>query len=130
MEPLNPESLGPRPRGYSQGMIGAGRVLFIAGQVGWDRPDHLVSDAFLAQFRQALANVHAVLEAAGGKPEDLGRVTIYVTDKHEYMECLRECGQAWRDILGKHYPAMSLVQVADLLEPGAKVEIEATAVLA
>ena len=121
-----------RPSGYSNGMLvtGAGRLLFLAGQVAWDGQRQLVGGAdFAAQFRQALANVVEILKAAGGEPQHLVRLTIFVTDKYAYMAQLREIGVAWRDLVGEHYPAISLVQVVDLLEEGALLEIEATAVL-
>ncbi len=129
-EIVNPESWAA-PKGYANGIVApaGGRTIFIAGQVGWDADQKLVGDDFLSQFRQALENVVAVLRAAGGDPEHLARLTIYVTDKREYLEALREIGQAWRDVMGKHFPAMALVEVKALLEPGAKVEIEGTGVL-
>jgi enamine deaminase RidA (YjgF/YER057c/UK114 family) len=105
-------------------------VLFVAGQVAWDAQGGLVGPGdFVAQFDRALANVRAVLDAAAVPPERVGRVTVYVTDKQAYLGATREVGAAWRRHLGRHYPAMSLVQVAALLEEGAMVEIEATAVL-
>jgi enamine deaminase RidA (YjgF/YER057c/UK114 family) len=119
----------PRPRGYANGMAAQGEVLAIAGQIGWDETETLVSAEFVPQFRQALANVHAVLAAAGGRSEHLLSLTIYVTDKREYVGEIAAVGAAYRDILGKHFPAMALVQVADLLLPGAKVEIQGLAVL-
>lgn len=126
--PIQPEGWAA-PRGYSNGYV-VGNVLFVAGQVAWDEQCRLVGAGdFAAQFRQALKNVRAVLDAAGVPPERVGRVTVYVTDKHAYLAAGREIGAAWRDTLGRHYPAMALVQVADLLEEGAMVEIEATAVL-
>jgi enamine deaminase RidA (YjgF/YER057c/UK114 family) len=127
---INPEELGA-PRGYSNGMLApaGGRLLFVAGQIGWDNQQRLVSDSFIEQLRQALANVVAVVREAGGKPEDVARLTLYVTDKHEYATELKAVGEAYRSVLGRHYPAMALVEVAGLLEPGAKVEVEATAVL-
>ncbi len=116
------------PRGYSNGYR-LGNVLFVAGQIAWNERCELVGVCdFAAQFRQALSNVRAVLDAAGCPPERVGRVTVYVTDKQAYLAAGKEVGRAWRDCLGRHYPAMALVQVADLLEPGAMVEIEATAV--
>jgi enamine deaminase RidA (YjgF/YER057c/UK114 family) len=128
-EILNPESLG-RPRGYSNGVLAArGRTLFIAGQIGWNSAQQIVSEEFAPQFTQALKNVLTVLEAAHGKPEHVGRFTIYVTDKQRYMAASKEIGASFRDLMGCHYPAMTLVQVAALLEPGAQVEIEATAVI-
>ncbi len=130
LEPLNPPVLGERPRGYSHGMLGEGRILFIAGQVGWDEHERMVSSEFVPQFERALRNILAVLEHAGGQPSDLGRVTIYVTDKNEYIDKVKEVGAAWRQVFGRHFPAMTLVEVKSLLEPGGKVEVEATAVLA
>ena len=118
----------PRPRGYANGVVAQGRTVFVAGQIGWNEREEMQS-GFVAQFRQALDNVVAVVRAAGGRPEDIVRVTAYVTDLDAYREGLREIGSAWRSILGKHYPAMALVGVAGLVHPEALVEIEATAVL-
>ena len=120
----------PRPPGYSQGIVARGRILAIAGQVGWN-PETMkfASGDFVAQARQALANVAAVLKAAGAQPADVVRMTWYVTDRDEYNAALAGVGAAYREIFSKHYPAMTLVVVAGLLEVGAKVEIEATAVL-
>ena len=118
------------PRGYANGVVvaGASKLCFVAGQIAWDAEQRLVGRGdFSAQFRQALANAVAVVRAAGGAPESVVRLTIYVTDKRLYQERLKEVGAAYREILGRHYPAMALVQVADLLEDGALVEIEATA---
>lgn len=106
-----------------------GRVLFVAGQIGWDAEQRLVKGGFVPQFRQALSNVAQVLGAAGGRVEDLGRLTIYVTDRNDYLGELKEVGEAYRSIMGKHFPAMALVEVRALLEPEARVEIEATAVI-
>jgi enamine deaminase RidA (YjgF/YER057c/UK114 family) len=125
---INPEGW-PRPTGYSNGIVADGSYLAISGQIGWDERNELVGDAFLDQARQALRNVVAVLRAAGGTPEHLVRLTWYVTDKNEYRENLAVLGRAYREIVGSYYPAMALVQVAGLLEEGAKVEIEGTAVL-
>lgn len=119
----------PRPKGYSNGIAAKGETLFIAGQIGWDTDGKLVSDELVPQFEKALENMKAVLSAAGGKSEHLARVTVYVTDKTSYRENARAIGESWRRILGPVFPAMSLVQVADLLEDGALVEIEGTAVL-
>ncbi len=118
----------PQPRGYANGILAEGRFLAIAGQIGWNERGEL-ADGFLEQARATLRNVVAVLRAAGGEPEHLVRLTWYVTDKHEYRANMTALGEAYREIIGAHYPAMALVQVADLLEEGAKVEIEATAVL-
>lgn len=127
---INPEALGA-PKGYSNGVrVPAGRdLLFVAGQVGWDGEQRIVGDGFADQFRQALENVVTTIEAAGGSPTDLVRMTVYVTDKEQYCAALKQVGAAWRELVGRHFPAMTLVQVAALLEPGAKVELEATAAL-
>jgi enamine deaminase RidA (YjgF/YER057c/UK114 family) len=127
---VNPEELGA-PRGYNNGLLvpAGSRFLFVAGQVGWDRAQRIVSVDFTAQFEQALANVLSVVGEAGGAPEHLVRMTLYVTDKTAYLESLEAVGAAWRRRMGRHYPAMTLVEVAGLLEPGAQVEIEATAAL-
>ncbi len=132
MDMINPEGW-KAPRGYNNGVLveGAQRMLFVAGQIAWDADAQLVGRGdFAVQFRQALGNVAAVVTAAGGAPEHIARLTVYVTDKRAYLAAVKEVGAAYRDILGKHFPAMALVQVADLLEEGAQVEIEATAVLA
>lgn len=118
-----------RPRGYSNGIAARGELLFIAGQVGWDAEEKMVSDAFVPQFARALENVRAVLDAAGSKPGHLVRVTVYVTDKDLYEREAPSLGQEWRRVLGKVYPAMTLVEVSRLLERGALVEVEATAVI-
>jgi len=120
-----------RPRGYANAVVARGRLVFVAGQIGWDptAPKPKLAKTFAAQFDQALANVVAVVREAGGRPEDLARLTIFVDDKKEYLASLKQVGQAWRRRVGRHYPAMSLVEVSALLEKGAKVEIEATAVL-
>lgn len=119
----------PRPSGYANGIVAQGRYLAISGQVGWNESNELVGGGFLEQARQALRNVMAVLRAAGGEPEHLVRLTWYVTDNNEYRQNLQSLGASYREIVGTHFPAMALVQVAALLEQGAKVEIEATAVL-
>ncbi len=127
-DPINPSGW-PRPSGYSNGVVAEGRYCAISGQIGWNERNELVSEDFLEQARQALRNVVAVVRAAGGAPEHLVRLTWYVTDKNEYRAALKELGAAYRDIVGTHYPAMALVVVAGLLEEGAKIEIEAAAVL-
>ena len=119
----------PRPRGYSNGVAASGRQVFVSGQIGWDAGGRIVSDDFAAQVRQALFNIVAVLAAAGAKPEQLVRLTWYVTSRDEYVASLDAVGTAYREIIGRHYPAMSVVQIAALVEPRAKVEIEATAVV-
>ena len=130
LEPVDPRELGA-PRGYSNGMLGptGGRILFVAGQVGWDGEQRLVGEGFVEQFERALANVVSVVRAAGGGPESLGRLTLYVTDREEYRRELVAVGEVYRRVMGRHYPAMALVEVAGLLEPGAKVEVEGTAVV-
>ena len=128
VELINPSELA-RPLGYSHGAVGQGRLLALAGQIGWDRHSKLVSDQFGPQFRQALGNLATVLRAAGGTPTDLLSLRMYVTDKQQYLGAIKEVGEAYREHLGRHYPAMALVQVADLLEQGALVEVEGLAVL-
>jgi enamine deaminase RidA (YjgF/YER057c/UK114 family) len=130
MDIVNPEGWAP-PRGYSNGMVAEGRLLFVAGQVGWDprAQPPTFPPSFAGQFEQALKNVLEVVSAAGGGPTHIARLTLYVTDKHEYLSSLKEVGAAFRSLMGRHFPAMALVVVAGLLEDSAKVEIEATAVL-
>ena len=118
----------PRPRGYANGMVGSGHVLFVAGQIGWDLEGR-VAEGLTAQLDLALQNFVAVVRAAGGEPTDIARMTIYVTDLEDYRSARGEIGASWRKHMGRHYPAMSLVQVAALLEPRACVEIEGNAVL-
>ena len=126
---INPGSFG-QPSGYSNGMLfEGGSLLFIAGQVGWDGDHRFVSDDFAEQFAQALENVLAVVREAGGGPENIARMLIFVTDKDEYTSRLRDVGAAYRQLMDKHFPAMTLVEVSSLLEHLAKVEIEATAVI-
>jgi enamine deaminase RidA (YjgF/YER057c/UK114 family) len=126
---INPESLGA-PRGYSNGVLTeGGRVLFIAGQIAWDQQQKIVSADIVEQFDRALANVVAVVTEAGGKPDQIARLVIYVTDKSEYRARLKEIGERYRARMGKHFPAMVLVEVKSLLEDSAKIEIEGTAVL-
>ena len=128
LDVVNPETLAPAV-GYSHGIKGTGEILFVGGQIGWDQSGTVVSDDFVAQFVQALDNVLEVVWKAGGRPESIARMTVYVTDREEYGAARKAIGAAWKQRLGRHYPAMALVQVAALLEPGAKVEIEATAIL-
>jgi enamine deaminase RidA (YjgF/YER057c/UK114 family) len=126
--PVNPSSL-VAPRGYSHGMKGSGEMLFVAGQVGWDREGRMVSTDFVSQFAQALANVLAVVAAAGGGPTSVVRLALYVTDKREYRARLPEIGEVYRALMGKHFPAMALLEVRGLLEDEARIEIEAVALL-
>lgn len=125
---VNPDGLA-KPRGYSHAAVARGRVVALAGQIGWDGASKLVSTEFAPQFAQAMANLVTVLRAAGGQPEHVISLRLYVTDKRQYLSCSKEVGQAYRLHLGTHYPAMALLQVADLLEDGALVEIEGLAVL-
>ena len=127
---INPESLGA-PSGYSNGLLAepGGRLLFIAGQIAWNDRQQIFSDDFVEQFDKALGNVVAVLSEAGGEASDVARLIIYVTDKNEYREQTRAVGERYRKHMGKHFPAMVLVQVAGLLDDAAKVEIEGIAVL-
>jgi enamine deaminase RidA (YjgF/YER057c/UK114 family) len=126
---INPESLGP-PQGYSNGVLASGsKLLFVAGQIGWDEKQSIVSDDFVAQFDRALANVVRVVTEAGGNPQQLARLVIYVTDKNEYVARRKEVGECYSAHLAKHFPAMVLVEVKSLLDDRAKVEIEAVAVL-
>jgi len=119
----------PKPRGYANGMVAEGRLLFISGQVAWDKDARIVSPDFATQFLQAIDNVIAVVREAGGATEHLVKLVAFVTDLDAYRDATRAIGEGWRARLGKHYPAMSLVKVAGLLEPGALVEIEGVAVL-
>jgi enamine deaminase RidA (YjgF/YER057c/UK114 family) len=128
---INPETLGA-PRGYANGVLteAGGRLLFIAGQIAWDEKQKIVSNDFVEQFDRALTNVIAVVIAAGGRPEQIARLVIYVTDKNEYLEHTRAIGERYRALMGRHFPAMVLVEVKSLLDNEAKVEIEGVAVFA
>jgi enamine deaminase RidA (YjgF/YER057c/UK114 family) len=128
MEVVQP-SEWPTPSGYANGVVAEGRLVFVAGQVGWDEHGHFQTDDFVAQVRQALANVVTVLRSAGAEPRHLTRLTWYITDKVLYRASLAAVGRAYREVVGSHYPAMTLVQVDALLEDRALVEIEATAVV-
>ena len=119
----------PRPKGYANGVVAKGRMLSIAGMIGWDAEGRFHSDDFASQARQALENIAAVLREAGGKPEDIVRMTWYVTDKREYLAASREIGRAFREVIGCYDIAMTAVEVKALIEDRAKVEIEATAML-
>ena len=119
----------PRPKGYANGVAASGKMLFIAGMIGWDAQGVFHSDDFAVQARQALCNVADVLREAGGKPENIVRMTWYVTDKREYLAAARQIGQAFREIIGAYNAAMTAVEVKALIEDRAKVEIEATAVI-
>ncbi|NQV79189.1 MAG: RidA family protein [Alphaproteobacteria bacterium] len=128
MEIVQPDGWA-RPHGYSNGIAAEGRFLFVAGQIGWDAQQNLVGPDFIDQLRQALINIRAILETAAVGPEALVRLTWYVTDIADYRARVAEVGTVYREVLGKVFPAMAVVAVSELVEPGAKVEIEATAVL-
>lgn len=125
---LHPANWKPA-RGYSNGIAAEGRMVFLGGQVGWNSDQVFETEDFVGQAEQSLRNIIDILEEAGGEARHLVRLTWFVTDKHEYLASLGDLGRAYQNVLGKHFPAMSLVQVAGLVEDGAKVEIEATAVL-
>jgi enamine deaminase RidA (YjgF/YER057c/UK114 family) len=116
-------------KGFSNGVVAEGRMVFLAGQVGWNAEQRFESRDFVAQARQALANIVTLLGEAGGRAEHITRLTWFVLDKHDYLSRLRELGEAYRSVMGRHFPAMTLVQVGALVEDEAKVEIEATAVV-
>ena len=128
MQALNPPGWN-RPKGYSSGIMAEGRFVFVAGMVGWTAEEKFESDDFVDQFRLALENTVAVLAEGGAGPEHICRMTMYFTDKQEYLSRLSEVGQAYRDVLGKNFPTMAAVQVVALMEDRAKVEIETTAVV-
>ena len=129
MNVLLPEGWAP-PIGYANGIeASGGRVVFVAGQVGWDAQQRFHSEDIAPQFDQALANVLAVLAVAGGKPQDICRMTAYCCDRPAYLEARKELGKIWRKRMGTHYPAMSMIFVSDLLDHPAKIELEATAVV-
>ena len=119
----------PRPKGYSNGIEATGRMVFVAGQIGWT-PDGVFPDGFAAQFRQTIDNTLAVLAEAGAGPEHIVRMTWFVVDKREYLAALRDIGAVWRELIGPHYPAMAVVEVKGLVEDAARLEIETTAVVA
>jgi enamine deaminase RidA (YjgF/YER057c/UK114 family) len=128
MQFLHPKHWAPAS-GYSNGVAAEGRQIFVAGQIGWNARQEIVSDDFVAQVEQALQNVVEILAEAEARPEDLVRLTWYITDKREYLASLPAIGRAWRDIIGRHFPAMALVQVVALIEDRAKIEIETTALV-
>jgi len=119
----------PTPKGYANGIAAHGRQVYVGGMVGWNEREEITSDEFAEQTRQALKNIVAVLAEAGAGPEHVARMTWYVVDKAEYLASAKALGQAYRDVMGYNFPAMALVQVVALVEDGAKVEIEATAVI-
>jgi enamine deaminase RidA (YjgF/YER057c/UK114 family) len=119
----------PRPRGYANGIVAAGRTVFVSGMVGWDARGKMVCQDFVGQARQALRNIVEVLSQANAKPEHLVRMNWYVIDKNEYVSAYKQLGVVYREIIGRHYPAMTAVQVVSLIEDAARVEIEAIAVV-
>ena len=119
----------PRPRGYANGVSARGRQVFVAGQIGWDEHGALVGNGLVSQARKALENIVAILAEDGARPEHLVRLTWFVVDAQDYLREARALGEAYREVIGFHYPAMSALEVAALMEPGAVVEIEATAVV-
>lgn len=125
---LHPPGWQP-PKGYANGVVAEGRLVFVAGQLGWNARQSFESTDFVAQVRQALENVVAVVREAGGGPEHIARLTWFITDKRNYLARLREVGEAYRSVMGRHFPTMTMVEVAGLIENAAQVEIEAMAVL-
>lgn len=119
----------PRPKGYSNGVEATGRMVFVAGQIGWTPEGAFVETGFAGQFRQTLENTLSVLAEAGAGPEHIVRMTWYVVDKREYLASLRDIGTVWRTLIGPHYPAMAVVEVKGLIEDVARIEIETTAVI-
>ncbi len=119
----------PRPKGYSNGISTKGRLIFTAGIIGWDEEERFVAQDLAGQLRQVLANTLAVLAEDGAGPEHIVRMTWYVTDRDEYTASLLPIGTAWRELIGRHYPAMTVVEVSRLVEPAARIEIETTAVV-
>ena len=125
---LNPRGWKPA-KGFSNGVVAEGRMIFLAGQVGWNAEQKFESQDFVAQARQALANIVTLVAEAGGQPQHITRLTWFVLDKQEYLSRLRELGEVYRSVMSKHFPAMTLVQVGALVEDEARLEIEATAVV-
>jgi enamine deaminase RidA (YjgF/YER057c/UK114 family) len=125
---IQPEGWAPA-KGYANGMLSADGHLFVGGQIGWTADQKFEAHDFIGQMKQALRNIREVVEAAGGLPEDIMRLTWYVTDKAEYLAAQAEVGRAYREVMGRHFPAMAMVVVAGLIEDEARVEIEATAVI-
>ena len=117
------------PKGYANGVLARGTLIFVGGQIGWNESQEFESDDFIAQTRQALMNIVAVLKAGGAGPEHMVRMTWYVTDRIEYSTRLKELGGVYREVMGKHFPAMTCVEVSGLVEDRAKIEIEVTASL-
>lgn len=128
MQTLHPPGW-PRPRGYANGVAAEGRLVFVAGQIGWDETGAFPAEDLPGQVRRALRNVLAVVAEAGGRPDHVARMTWYLVDRQDYLANLAPIGDAYREVMGRHFPAMAVVEVAGLLEARAKVEIEATAVV-
>ena len=128
LEMLNPRNWKPA-KGYANAVAASGRTVFVGGQIGWNGDQQFETDDFVAQTRQALENIRDILAVAGAAPDRITRMTWFITDKREYLSRLAEVGEAYRSVMGRHFPAMTMVQVAALIEDRAKVEIEATAVL-
>ena len=128
MKVLHPQGWSP-PQGYANGIAASGTVVFVAGQVGWNARQKFESEKIVPQFEQALRNVLAVLAEAGGRPEHICRMTAYCCDKPAYLAARAALGRIWRALMGRHYPAMSMIFVADLLDSPGKIELEATAVI-
>ena len=119
----------PRGKGYSHGVLAEGQMVFVSGQVGWDENESFAGSDFTAQFRQALLNTKAILAEAGAGPEHVVRMTWFIVNKQEYLSSLKEVGAAYREVMGKNYPAMAAVEVKGFVEDGARLEIETTAVI-
>lgn len=119
----------PRPKGYANGVVARGNLVFVSGIVGWNAQREFTSSEFVAQVRQALLNIVEILRQAKAKPEHIARMTWYVLDKNEYLAGMKEMGTVYREIIGRHYPAMTVVEVSGLMEASARVEIEVTAVV-
>lgn len=128
MERLQPPGW-PRPKGYSNGIAATGKMVFVAGQIGWDETETIVSDDFAAQFRQVLVNTPAVLKEGGAGPEHVVRMTGYVSDRDEYLAAGPQLGAIWKELMGRNYPVMAFLVVGGLIETRAKIEIETTAVI-
>ncbi len=128
MERLQPPSWA-RPKGYSNGIVASGRLVVMGGQVGWNEREEFETDDFAGQAKQAFKNIVAILAEAGGRPEHIVRMTWFIGDKREYLGCLKELGTAYREVIGRHFPVMSVIEVKGFIEDGAKLEIEATAVV-
>ncbi|GAB4359155.1 MAG: RidA family protein [Gammaproteobacteria bacterium] len=128
MEILQPPGWA-RPKGYSNGIVARGALVVLGGQVGWNEREEFETDDFAGQAKQAFKNIVAILAQAGGRPEHIVRLTWFIGDKREYLACLKELGAAYREVIGRHYPVMSVIEVKGFIEEGAKLEIEATAVI-